>query len=1204
MTEQVERTVEVEQNGDTHVEVCRVSRCSEVVALDRNLRPLSGKSGEDRLMNEDEEKHPMSPVSSSSHVLQLLKEDQDDDLPPSASQCSCRNEPSPTSETGPDHSCQSEHNNEVEKESGAGFDPSLSRCRPSTPHSTADIDEMHETQMLKPTTSRASCRSSTAEAAAPEGVADDEDEEIKRVVSGLSGHTDGSLQSSLCPHCGGSKRPVNSVPNSRSSKRSRHSQNASPKAASPLLNQVHASKLPTDDDDDASNVSAKSNKTNLSNHITQSRACSAMSNPETKEEERTSVRSSRSNTSHKSGCNGTTGLSEDKAGERSPSAMSAQSRKSHNSNNNATDDTDVRTKVEELGDNERALSSLSAKTGASCKTNPSVKLYINDASQSDSTTVEEGTTDNRAASVKSNVSVKSNQSQRSNCSKYAAAVPPCADEATSDKLQEESRETEERTASTTRSHRSSKATDRSISPGSKPEENNRSVSKMSGQSVKSNASVNSSKSHKSNCNANQTVTTLNITEGEDKEGEAIEEQTQQAERTSESRDTTGSDEDQEKAETTSTEKRAHSAMSGNSNSTAKSSSLQKSNCSSPLDPKNEDVFEWGTSAMSAISKSSAKSSHKSNASSGKTRHASVSSQKSSHNGAMDAQTADADNCISGHSHSQSLSPKSTRSQKIHSSKLSSTPSSSPRSPVQQLLAGPSSETRGPSGLSVHSVKSAKFERSKCSCGAASSNKEMEEEEDKDVKSEELSEQPASTLSLSTKRVRKESGGTEELLSRNSSGSISIGLPEDTGSSDSWKSSVSGRNRVKIRSPDAAVGKDEDRLSESVISQKSKFNEGKSTHDLPIINILTLKAPGQSQESGEQNPIRASSAVTSKSSRSRKSCNCSVKSGSSRSASRPKGSRVEEQDNRALSTASSASAQVKHVSKTPEGDSVKNVSRPTSEAKKKEDLDNNKASSFPSKSPCCLSPDVAPLDGSVKRPMATSDGSVKSSRSKKKVELLQSSSPCPAPNTSPASKLETCSGSTLSQSLSAADMLKESVAAARPFSHQSKTSKTSHKPRSEKRQEDQNETPYGDLELTPTCLPNVSPNEVVSEWLKSLPANSSMLDFSDDLHVEAEQEKVEENPVQEAAEGEGPEDKTLDEEEKSKHGEENEEEELKAEGAAGDVVVLSQPNTLVMSTESVPRNWQSSAAVMKVLLSSSLGRCQSLPEVRQSLFTQI
>lgn len=1244
MTEQVERTVEVEQNGDTHVEVCRVSQCSEVVALDSNLRPLSGKSGEDQqMMDEEEEKQPMSPVSSSSHALQLLKEDQDDDLPPSASQCSCRNEASPTSETGSVNVCQNTQGNEGERESRAGSAASVSHSRAATPYSTADPDETHDSQRFEATASRASCRSSKAGAAASEGVADDEDEEIMRLVSGLSGRTDGSAQSSLCPHCGGSKRLVNSVSNSRSSKRSSHSQNAPPKAAPPLPNQEHANEFTADDDDDddasnVSGVSTKSNKTNLSNHdcfsvsnVTRSRACSTtskMSNPETKQEERaSSVRSHRSNASRRSGCNSTTGDVKD--GERVPSAMSTQSRKSHRSNNNgATDETDVKTEAEEPGDTERPLSSLSAKTGASSKRNAgeSVKLCINEASQSDSISVEEGATDKRPASVlddigklgrpesvasaKSNASIKTNRSQRSNCSKCATAVSPCANEAAPDKLQEEERETEDRAASTN-SHRSNKVSERSISPRSKPEDSNRSMSKMSGRSAKTDASVKSSKSHKSNRDANETVVTVNATEREEKEGEVIEEETQPAESvapstksnenqgaTSESGDTTGNDDVQEKAEVTSMEERALSAMSGNSHSTAKSSRPQ--NCSAPPDPTNEDGLERATSAMSAKSKSSAKSSHKSNsgrsvhvksphASSGKPRAASALSHKSSHNGETDVavtETADADDCGSERSRDPSLSRKSTRSPMIESSKVSPTPSGGPRSPVKQLLPDPAvNETRGPSALSVHSVKSAKSGRSKCSCRAASPNQKMEEEEDKDVKSEELSERPASILSPSNKRVRKESGGTEGLLSRNSSGSISIGLPEDTASSDSWKSSVSGRGRSKTRSPDGGVKEDRG----SVISQKSNFTESKSAPNLPIINIQTIKTPGQSHDSGEQNPVRASSAVTSKSSRSRKSCKCSVKSGTSRSASRPKSSDGDE-----------------HVARTLEGDSVKSVSRPTSKAKNKEDAD----------SPCCFTPEVAPLDDSVKCPKVTSNGSVKSSSSKRNEPPAKSPSPCPAGNTSPASKLETCSESTLSQSLSAADMLRETVATARPSSRRSKTSKTSNKSRRENHQENQNLIPHGILELTPTCLPNASPNEVVSEWLKSIPADSSMLDFGDDLHADIEQEKVEENPVEDTAGGEGPEDRTVDEEGETKHvedeekenkeeeeneeknEEENEDEELKAEGAAGDPVDPSQPKTLLLSTNSVPRNWQSSAAVMKVLLSSSLGRCQSLPEVRK------
>lgn len=1224
VTEQVERTVEVEQNGDTHVEVCRVSHCSEVVALDSNLQSVSGKSGEARLMMEDEENHPVSAVSSSSHVLQLLKEDQDDDLPPSVSQCSCRNEPSPASETASFHSCQNKHNNEVEREWRAGSNTSFSHCRVATPHSTEETEDMHKTQKLNSTMSRASTRTSKAEAAASEEVPDDEDEEIMRVVSGLSGHTDRSLQSSFCPHCGGFKRPVNCVLNSRSSRRSHQSQNTS----SPLANQEHDK-----DDDNASNVSGvstKSNKTNLSNHgclstsnVTQSRACSAtsnLSNTETNDEERSSVRDHKCNIPHRTG---TSGHSDDKIWDRIPSAMSAQSRKSRTSNNNTA--TDAMAKEEDLGNTESVMSSVSAKTGASSKT-ASVKLCINDASQYDSTAMEEVTPDKRttgpldktgnmerpdsvasAKSTKSYVSIKTNQSHRSICSNYATAVSPCADEAAPDKLQGEGSGTEER-ASSTNSHQSCKASQRSFSPSAKPEDNNRSMSKMSGKSVRSKASVKSSTSCKSNCNGNGTVISLKPTEREQNEDGAIEVKTLQAESaacstksnenpesTSESKDIPGNDDVQEKEEMASMEERAHSAMSGNSRSSAMSSCPQKSNCSARLDPKNEDGLERAHSAMSTKSKSSARSSHKSS-SGGKNPASSALSHKSSHNGAADVEeTAVSGSCVSDRSRDQSASPKSIRSPKIHSPKVSPTPSDSPQSPAQQLLPNPSvSETRGLSALSVHSVKSGKSRRSRCSCGAASSTKEVDLE-DKDGKSEELSGQPSSILSPSTKRLRKESGGTEEPLSRNSSGSISIGLPEETASSDSWKSSVSGRNRARTRSPDVAAKEDVGRLSGSVISQKSNFNESKSTHDLPIINIATIKSPGQSQESGEQSPAKQSNPVTRKGTGSR-----SIKSGSSRSPSRPKSSHEDELDNRALSTASSASAQIKHVAKTPKGDYVENIRRPISKAKKKEDIENDNATSVPSKSPSCLSPDVAP-------PLATSNGSGKSLSSKRKGASIKAQSPCPAPNTSPGEKLETCSGSTLSQSLSAADMLKETVAAARPSSHQSKTSKTSNKPRSEKNRE--NKTALVDLELTPTCLPNASPNEVVSEWLKGIPADSSMLDFSDDLHVVEEQEKVEDNPFEEAGD-EGLKENTLDEEEKSNHleegeEEENEEEECKDEGAAGDPVVTSQPKAPLMCNDSVPRNWQSSAAVMKVLLSSSLGRCQSLPEVKKNtLFIQL
>lgn len=238
VTEQVERMVEVEENGDTHVEVCRVSRCcsrSEVVAMDSNLRPLSQKSVEDELMMEEGEECPLSTVSSSSHVLQSLKEDQDDDLPPSASQCCHRNEPSPTFETHPTS----------KKGSRAVSAASSCHCGAATPHSTAEAEEMDGTPSSKSRMSRASCRSSKANIPASEedGAADDEDKQIKRVVIGLSGHTglsEGSLQSrasSVCPKCGGCKPGVTSVSNSRASQRSHHSQRASPKPVTLLSNE-------------------------------------------------------------------------------------------------------------------------------------------------------------------------------------------------------------------------------------------------------------------------------------------------------------------------------------------------------------------------------------------------------------------------------------------------------------------------------------------------------------------------------------------------------------------------------------------------------------------------------------------------------------------------------------------------------------------------------------------------------------------------------------------------------------------------------------------------------------------------------------------------------------------------------------------------------------------------------------------------------
>ncbi|KAI3365980.1 hypothetical protein L3Q82_009809 [Scortum barcoo] len=1484
VTERVERRVEVEQDGDTHVEVCRVSRCcsrSEVV-MDSSPRPLSQKSVEDELLIEEEGERPLSAISSSSHVLQSLKEDQDDDLPPSISQCCNSNGPSPSPSL------------QAQLEESAAASPC--QCGAATQNSTAESKEMDRAPSSKSKTSQASCRSSKARVpnSEEEEAADDEDEEIQRVVSGFSGHTghsagsQASRTSSLCPNCGGCKGGIISDSNSRASQKSQHSHPASPKPATPLSNQENDGNGSDDDGSDDSDVSTQSNKTNLTNHgrcsaisnVLEGRASSAMStasNPEAtgKGEERapsaTSATSHRSNRSHKSGCNGSTGVTAENEEERSPSAMSAQSKlsakssKSHKSNcNGAAEAPVIRTREEAEEENavERAQSSLSAKSGASAKTSALGKLSVKVASPTDNTAIEEGDTNKRpssalsvksnasaksAKSTKSNVSAKSSTSHKSSCSHCVRSVSPGAPaagepvmEATGD---EGGVETEERAASamsaksnlsgkSDKSRKSAKASERSLSPRSETGKEVRAASQMSGKSVKSNMSIKSSKSWKSLHNGNKNAASPSLKVTDEKENEMAEEETQQrpesvmsakleneeraasrgsskshkshcnenTEASSEIGDGEVEDraasalshksassakshhtncdtssrvaspaKDTAKTEVDVIKGRTPSAMSGKSHTSAKS---QKSNhtTASP-NPNEADVpsvetngeetqnenQEQVATAMSVKSKSSVRSStsHKSNSSknlksvspspnvvtintpeeaaaernetterapsaasakSEKSHVSSASSHKSNHNGTAGVaviEAADAGEKVvednapsrnsSEHSHGQTLSPRRTRSPQTHTPKTQAPSPSSQKSPVQQLLPGPGAgETRGPSALSVHSTTSAKSGRSKCHCGAASTpekkkeNKGEDKKDNEELKDEEAPDRAASSLSSSSKRPRMESGGTEQPLSRNSSGSVSLGLPEDheTVDSDSGKSSVSfhintERDRVKTASPDvpknteqSPVKEDEERKG-SAMSLRSNNNGSKSTlsHNPPAMDIPTIETTRGSEdigeEGGEQITERAASTFSTKSNRSHKSCcKCGEaqtpdsnpkeqstsaspakaendpETGSVKSDSTTKASKLDAPNKRTSSALSSASTKVRSKSpasasaenaneaKANAGDSAENdtenqaVSRPASKASGKEV---NKAASVHSKSTCCLRPESAASAQSgskmkaskdskgdslkskslnpAKGPKAKSDagsdsGSVKMSHSEKKETPIKPS--CPSHSSRPCSKGEICSQSTLSHSLSAADLLKETMAAARPHSRQSKASKTSGKPRSEKsgkhdtsrNQLDQEE----ELNLTPACLPNASPSEVISDWLRSIPANSGMLALDDELN-EGEEDKaqvVEEKPGEEAKEEENPEEERADGEEKveAEEGEEKEgeaecdgaEEEKGSDPTPSDTVEASpHPNTL-LSSESLSRNWNSSAAVMKVLLSSSLGRCRSMPEV--------
>ncbi|XP_068612655.1 uncharacterized protein [Brachionichthys hirsutus] len=210
----VTEQVEVDRDGHAHVEVRRVSRCcsrSEVVG-----------QTEDELMVEAGGDRSLSAVSSSSNVLQSLKEDPGDDLSFSASQCRICNEASPYPKvasgvpasgvpasgvpasgvpasgvpaSGVPASgvpASSVRTTEPEPHEDGGR-RAVSSCPhgPATPHSVAEAKEMD----------RVSCGSNRARRQTSEG----EDGEIKTVV---------------CPKCGASQAD--------------QSHRASPKPAAPL----------------------------------------------------------------------------------------------------------------------------------------------------------------------------------------------------------------------------------------------------------------------------------------------------------------------------------------------------------------------------------------------------------------------------------------------------------------------------------------------------------------------------------------------------------------------------------------------------------------------------------------------------------------------------------------------------------------------------------------------------------------------------------------------------------------------------------------------------------------------------------------------------------------------------------------------------------------------------------------------------------
>lgn len=1194
VTEHVEHRVE----QDGHVEVSRVSQCcsrSEVVAIENNLQAQNWKS--------DEEERPVTAVSTSSHVLRELKGDQDDEedeLPLSASRCCRSNESTPTPEIQTDDKPRSNaSDHDQEEECQCEFAAAAIERAPSS----------------KSKASRASCKSTKEEGEAAENV----DEEV---VSGLFDHSRlsaSSLQSaasSTCPKCGGFKRQAHSKSNSRASNRSL-SKILSPKPATP-----HSAE---DDeaDDAASDVSTQSNKSNLTSHRSatwkdgESRVPSAMSvKSDTGVDETEDVRAPSAtlgtNKSHKSDHNGATAETVEN---RNPSVMSAKSAKSKSSNCIPVPDITPEEEAEGKNTSERAVSALSTKSSASAKTKvsvqshkPSLRVTASSAAEEDKEAVVRTPS---ALSVKSNASAKKSRpasalsakstkshvseksSGKSSPHRECSGAPDkeAAAEKEVQKDEEAARAASAISAMSNKSHKSDKTAERSPTPRSDAGKDgeDRGGTAMSTKSTKSNVSA------KSNCNGN--VEHSSVDSGEDGEKAEVRAASALSAKSALSVKSSRTNKSSRAASPAKVEEaevdRVSSAMSGKSHTSAKSQMSNHTKTTANPDEDNGKKSERVASAISAKSKTS----RKLNAVTIKTPEvvnaerpvssASTKTEKSNMSSTSKPNGVEKEDAIE--SLVEANAPKSRSSNRTLS----------PRHAQALMPESAAGETRGLSALSVRSGKSAKSSRSKCSCGATSrgekDNKELEE-------NMEGSERAASVSS--SKRLKRDLEDTSDSFA-----SVSLVLPEDQGS-ESGKSDVSFCAKSKAATPEVPKC-----TTENEVEQTGSNNP-------PAMDIPTIETPG-GDEDGDKQKIRVASTCSTrstysvKSTRSKKS-SCSQcgkpttqvdsnrvdspeAKGSVKSVSTIKTSKKTAPDNRTVSAMSSVSAKserksLKNVDVEPSEESANDEKQSSNRAAKGEE----ESTDTKSKSSCRLQLESAASTKSGSKTVSkkTKDdiGSVQSIKSSPtKEEPAKSSSPAPQNSSRPGSKGDTCSESILSRSLSAADLLKEAMAATPPQSPRSKASKASCKLRSEKCTKSQR-SKKEDPALTPSCLPNVSPHEVVSDWLRSIPVESSMLALEDEPNVEEQDEETEEKSVEHIGMEDGADGKDEDMAEDVKKTEERVGEEESPEAAHVESVETHiHPNAL-LNDSSLPRSWHSSAAVMKVLLSSSLGRCRSMPEV--------
>ncbi|XP_059369616.1 uncharacterized protein rp1l1b [Carassius carassius] len=138
---------------------------------------------------------------------------------------------------------------------------------------------------------------------------------------------------------------------------------------------------------------------------------------------------------------------------------------------------------------------------------------------------------------------------------------------------------------------------------------------------------------------------------------------------------------------------------------------------------------------------------------------------------------------------------------------------------------------------------------------------------------------------------------------------------------------------------------------------------------------------------------------------------------------------------------------------------------------------------------------------------------------------------------------------------------------------------------------------GDIsELSPSSLPNASPTEVVNEWLKKIPLDTTLCDLGDEFHDNYD--SIEPLCTLHVPSGDDNEHGSLQPSDVTKIETQNEMEDaqvVNTEGATDKKSPeLSEDDHSQRRDE--PKMFDSSVLVMKVLLSPKLDRCNSLPEV--------